>query len=216
MSARSLGLDDRLWTWLVANSVDEPPSCAALREVTASRDDARMQISPEQGQFLDFLVRLLGVQRIVEVGTYTGYSSLRMALAMPADGRLVACDINPETGAIAQAAWASAGVADRVALRLAPAIDTMSTLPEGAWDLVFIDADKTGYAAYVEAAWRLLRPGGVVAIDNTLWSGKVADPAVNDADTVALRALAAALRQDDRWDLCLVPIGDGLTLLRRR
>lgn len=220
MSARSLGLDDRLHTFVLAHGVREPEVCARLRLRTAEHPLARMQISPEQGQFMDWLVRALGVRRAIEVGTYTGYSALRVALALPEGGHLLCCDVNPDTTALAREAWAEAGVSDRIELVLAPAALTLQARLDageaGTWDFVFIDADKPGYASYVELSHHLLRAGGTVAIDNVLWSGRVADPADHEPDTVALRVLDRALATDERWDLSLVPIGDGLTLLRKR
>jgi predicted O-methyltransferase YrrM len=219
MSARTLTLDDRTYAWMLAHGTREPEVGARLRAETAAHPMARMQISPEQGQLLEWLVKALGVRRAVEVGTFTGYSALRIALALPDGGHLTCCDVSEEYTAIARRAWAEAGVTDRITLRLGPAVDTLAALiADGARDvdLVFIDADKESYAAYVEAAWTLLRTGGVVAIDNTLWSGRVADPADTEPSTEALRELATRLVADERWDLSLVPIGDGLTLLRKR
>lgn len=220
MSSRTLQLDDRTHAYLLAKGVREHPVAAALREATAARDDARMQISPEQGAFLTWLVRALGVQRALEVGTFTGYSALALALGMPEDGHLLCCDVNAETTALGREHWDRAGVGDRIELVIAPASETLSQRivagEGGSYDLVFLDADKTGYAAYVEAAHALLRPGGVVLIDNVLWSGSVADPDDTRESTVALRQLNAALHDDDRWDLSMLPVGDGLTLLRKR
>ncbi len=179
-----------------------------------------MQISPEQGQFMALLVRLMGARRILEVGTFTGYSALAMALALPADGRLIACDISEKWTAIARRYWRDAGVADRITLCLAPALVTLDGLLReragDTFDIVFIDADKQSYTAYYERALDLLHPGGIVLVDNTLWGGAVADASRTDRDTVAIRAFNAALKIDERIDLSLVPIGDGLTLARKR
>lgn len=220
MSLRSLGLDERLRDYLIWTSVDEHEVCRACREQTASREDARMQISAEQGQLMDWLVRLLGVRRAVEVGTFTGYSALRTALAMPADGRLTCCDIDPETGAVARSWWAQAGVSNRVELRIGPAADTLRALiaagEAGTVDMMFVDADKEQYAVYVDLAWELLRPGGVLLVDNVLWSGRVVDEQDAEPSTVAIRALNRSLRDDPRWDRVMIPIGDGLYCLRRR
>ena len=220
MSRKTLPLDDRLSDYLLSVGVREPEAARALREETAGRPESNMQIAPEQGQFLDFLIRALGVRRAIEVGVYTGYSALITALALPADGELIACDINPEWTAIGQRYWRQAGVSDRIRLHLRPALDTLNALigagESGRFDFAFIDADKEGYPDYFEACLKLMRPGGVIAVDNTLWSGHVADPAVQDADTAALRAFNAALRADSRVDLCLLPLADGLTLLRKR
>ena len=219
MSLRSLGVGDDLHAYLVWAGVEEPAVCAHCRQTTAARTDARMQISVEQGQFMDWLVRTLGVRRAVEIGTFTGYSALRVGLALPEDGQLVCCDVNPETGAVAQAYWEQAGIASKVSLRLGPAVDTLDALiaaGEGTFDFAFIDADKSSYAAYLQRVWALLRTGGVVLIDNVLWSGRVIDPADTTIDTEALRALNAGLREDPRWDRVMLPVGDGLTLLRKR
>lgn len=200
--------------------VREAPLLARLRQETARLPGAQMQIAAEEGQFLDLLIRLSGARRCVEVGVYTGYSSLVTALALPADGRLLACDINPETTAIARRYWAEAGVAQRIRLELTPALQTLdaelAAAGEGSYDFAFIDADKTGYLAYYERCLRLLRPGGLIAVDNTLWSGSVADPRKRDADTVAIREFNRHVHADQRVDFCLVPIADGVTLARKR
>jgi predicted O-methyltransferase YrrM len=179
-----------------------------------------MQIAPEQGQFMAMLVRLLNAREILEIGTFTGYSALAMALVLPPDGRIVACDINDEWTAIGRRYWREAGVAERIDLRLAPALQTLNALladgGQDRFDFAFIDADKTGYHAYYEACLKLVRPGGLIAVDNTLWDGRVADDSVQDADTCTIRAFNAALHDDVRVDVSLVPIGDGLTLARRR
>jgi predicted O-methyltransferase YrrM len=220
MSNRTIDLTDSLYDYLLSVSLRETDLQRRLREETAALPMARMQISPEQGQFMAMLVRLTGARRVLEVGVFTGYSSLAVALALPKDGRIVACDVSEEWTAVARRYWAEAGVADRIELRLAPAVDTLDALLEGGaagtFDLAFIDADKTSYLDYYERALRLLRPGGLVMTDNTLWSGRVADPEVGDADTVALRHYNEHLHRDTRVDLSLVPIGDGLTLARKR
>ena len=220
MSTRTLNLDDRLHDYLQRMSLREPEVLARLRAETMRLPMAVMQISPEQGQFMALLVRLLGARRCLEVGTFTGYSSLACALALPPDGELVALDISEEWTAIARRYWAEAGVAGRVRLQLGPAGESLRQLrrdgQEGAFDFMFIDADKPGYADYVEQGFHLVRAGGLIAIDNVLWSGLVADPGATDADTVALRKLNEQLQGDLRFDLSMVPIGDGLTLLRKR
>ena len=191
-----------------------------LRRETRAHPRAGMQIGPDQGLLLGFLVRLLGARRVVEVGTFTGYSALAMAMALPPGGRVLCCDISEEYTSVARRYWQEAGVADRIDLRLGPAESTLATLLEvegpGSQDLAFIDADKSGYDAYYEACLRLLRPGGVIALDNVLWSGRVADPAVSDADTVALRALNLKVRDDARVDAVVLSVGDGLTLARKK
>ena len=220
MSNRTIDLTDTLYDYLLSVSLRETDLQRRLREETAILSMARMQISPEQGQFMALIARLVGARRCLEVGVFTGYSSLAVALALPQDGRIVACDVSEEWTSVARRYWAAAGVADRIDLRLAPAIDTLDALIEaggaGTYDLAFIDADKPAYLAYYERVLVLLRPGGLVMTDNTLWSGRVADPEVGDADTVALRHYNEYLHRDSRVDLSLVPIGDGLTLARKR
>jgi caffeoyl-CoA O-methyltransferase len=178
---------------------------------------ARMQIAPEQGAFLTLLARLLDARFAVEVGTFTGYSSVCLARGLAAGGRLLCCDVSEEWTAVARDAWARAGLGDRIELRLAPAVDTLAALPaDPPIDLAFIDADKTGYRAYYEALLPRLRSGGVIAVDNVLWSGAVADPAVTDDDTEAIRAFNDHVAADERVDTVMLPIADGLTLLRKR
>lgn len=211
----TLPITPALHDYLFRESVRESDLLRRLREETEAHPRAGMQIAPEQGQFMALLVRLMQARRIVEVGTFTGYSSICMASAMPPDGRLIACDVSEEFTAVARGYWAEAGLTDRIELRLGPAAATLERMIAGgepAVDLVFIDADKTGYDTYYEQALRLLRPGGLILIDNTLWDGRVADPAVDDPDTVAIRRLNHKLRHDSRIALSLVPIGDGLTL----
>lgn len=220
MSTRSIQLTDPLYDYLLAVSLRETDLQRRLREETAANPMSRMQISPEQGQFMALLARLIGARRCIEVGVFTGYSSLAVALALPADGSIVACDVSEEWTAVARRYWAEAGVAARIDLRLAPALETLDSLladgGQGSFDLAFIDADKTNYLAYYERVFELLRPGGLVVVDNTLWSGRVADPAVDDEDTLALRHFNECLHRDQRVDLSLLPVGDGLTLARRR
>jgi O-methyltransferase len=220
MSTRTLNLEDGLYRYLCDVSLREPDVLRRLREVTAGLAEANMQISPEQGQFMALLARLIDARRYLEVGVFTGYSSLAVALALPEDGRVVACDISPEWTRIAQRYWQEAGVAHKVDLRLAPAADSLRALEHEGWagqfDLAFIDADKGGYLGYYEQTLRLLRPGGLVLVDNTLWSGRVADPADESPDTCAIRAFNAALHEDARVDLSLLPLGDGLTIARKR
>ena len=219
MSNRSLNLDDTLYEYLLTHSLREHPEQIALREATRSHPRAGMQISPEQGQFMALLVKLLGARRTLEIGVFTGYSALSVALALPDDGRILACDISAEFTSIGRPHWERAGVARKIDLRLAPALETLDAeLAAGAagrYDFAFIDADKTGYAAYFERCLQLLRPGGLIAIDNVLWSGAVARPA-HDDDTRALQALNERLHRDERIDLAVLPVGDGLTLARKR
>jgi predicted O-methyltransferase YrrM len=220
MSERSLGLDPRLYRYLVEHSVREHPVQRELREATAGMKHAGMQISPEQGQFMALLVKLIGARRTIEIGVFTGYSALSVALALPADGKVVACDVSEEWTSVGRKFWQKAGVAERIDLRLAPALQTLDALltagGAGQYDFAFIDADKTGYAAYYERCMQLVRGGGLIAVDNTLWSGAVADAAQQDEDTRALRAFNDRLLGDERIDLSLLPIGDGLTLARKR
>ena len=219
MSNRSISLNDELYQYLLAISLREPTLLAELRERTRQLPDANMQIAPEQGQFMQWLVGLLGARRTLEIGVYTGYSALATALALPSDGRVIACDIDPESTAIAQHFWERAGVAQRIELRLRPALETLAALlaedRAGEFDFAFIDADKQNYGAYFDACLQLLRPGGVIAVDNVLWGGRVIDPSVDDSATVAIRQFNEKIRSDDRVAISLVPIGDGLTLARK-
>ncbi len=220
MSNQSIGLDDRLYSYFLSVSLREHPALKALREETATHPMGQMQISPEQGQLMALLVKFGGVRRAIEIGVFTGYSALAVALALPPDGQLIACDVSEEYTAIARRYWAKAGVADRIDLRLAPALETLEALlsagEAGSFDLVFIDADKSNYDAYYERSLQLVRTGGLIAIDNVLWYGRVADPTVTDNRTEKIRSLNAKLHQDDRIDLSLIPIGDGLSLARKR
>jgi len=220
MSGKTFLLDGKLAAYYEKVALREPKLFAALREETAQLPMARMQIAPEQGQLMGMLVRLMSARRCIEVGVFTGYSSLAVALALPEDGELLACDVSEEWTAIARRYWQRAGVADKINLVLAPALATLDAElaagRAGTFDFAFIDADKTNYARYYERCLTLLRPGGMIAVDNTLWSGRVADPKVRDADTRALRAFNAKVAVDERVDLCLVPIADGLTLCRKR
>jgi O-methyltransferase len=220
MSNRSIGLDGPLYDYLLEISLRESPVLAELRVETASLAQAHMQIAPEQGQFMAFLAQLIGARRYLEIGTFTGYSALAVALVLPDDGQVIACDISREWTAIAQRYWSRAGVAHRIQLELRPALETLDQLratgQAGTFDLAFIDADKTGYLAYYEHCLALLRPGGLIMIDNTLWDGAVVDPEDREPDTEAIRAFNCHVRQDQRVALSLVPIGDGLTLAQKR
>ena len=216
---RSITVDDRLYDYILANSLREPALLKALRKETAKLPQSMMQISPEQGQFMALLVQLIGAKRTIEVGTFTGYSSLVVALALPPNGRITACDVSEEFTSVARRYWAKAGVAGKIDLRLAPALETLDKLladgKAGRFDFAFIDADKPNYLGYYERCLKLLRTGGLMAIDNVLWSGEVANPAVTDANTKAIRALNKHVHKDARVSMSLVPIGDGLTLLRK-
>ena len=216
MSNRTLNLTDDLVAYVHRLGVREHPVLAALRERTMALPEHNMQIAPDQGAFMAMLVRLSGAKRILEIGTFTGYSSTAMALALPPDGRMLCCDVSREWTDIARQAWADAGVADRVDLRLAPATETLATLDDGSFDLAFIDADKSGYDAYYEGCLRVVRPGGLILVDNVLWSGAVADPAADDESVRAIRALNEKIAADERVDHVLLPVADGLTLARVR
>jgi caffeoyl-CoA O-methyltransferase len=219
MSSRTIQVDEKLYQYLLAKSVREPGILHRLREETARLPNSNMQISPEQGRLMALLTQLMGARRCIEVGVFTGYSSLSVALALPDDGRIVACDISEEYTSIAKRYWAEAGVEDKIDLRIGPALKTLDKLiaadEERQYDFAFIDADKSHYANYYERALKLLRPNGLLAFDNTLWSGRVLDEADHSEDTVAIRDFNEKLYGDERIDLSLVPIGDGLTLARK-
>jgi len=220
VSRRTEPMTDELYDYLLSVSLREPEVLRRLREETASLEQAGLQISPEQGQLMALLVELIGATRTLEIGTFTGYSALVVALALPADGCVVACDVSEEWTRVARRYWAEAGVAENIDLRLGPALDTLDTLlaeeRTGGFDFAFIDADKESYDAYYERCLALVRRGGLIAIDNVLWHGRVVDPSDTDADTEAIRVLNAKLAHDERVSISLVPIGDGLTLARKR
>lgn len=219
MTNRSIGLNDELQRYVLEHSLREDRLLRELREETAGLAEHNMQIAPEQGQFMALMARLIGAKRYVEVGTFTGYSALAVALAMPGDGRIIACDTSREWTDIARRYWQRAGVEDRIKLELRPALKTLDELLvsgcEDTFDLAFIDADKSGYIDYFERCHDLVRPGGLVMIDNTLWDGKVVDSSHDDADTEAIRSFNDYLRDREEIDCSLVPIGDGLTLVRK-
>ncbi|MCH7936300.1 MAG: class I SAM-dependent methyltransferase [Proteobacteria bacterium] len=220
MSSRTIVLTDALYEYMLSVSLREPGVLRRLREETAKMAQHNMQISPEQGQFMALLVELTGASKCLEIGTFTGYSALSVALALPGDGRIVACDISEEFTSLAKPYWREAGVAGKIDLRLGPALETLDALiaggEGGAFDFAFIDADKVNYLGYFQRALDLVRAGGLILVDNVLWHGAVVDPSRDDEDTEAIRAFNRALADDPRISLSLVPIGDGLTLARKR
>lgn len=219
MTHQTLNLNDALYTYYQAIAYREPLILQELRHYTAQRPGAKMQVAPEQAQFLALLVKLLGAKNLLEIGVFYGYSSLALALALPPDGHLITCDQDSKTTAIAQQFWQKAGVQDQITLKLGPALNTLQELLQTGknayFDLIFIDADKRNYDTYYEMSLLLLRPGGLILLDNVLWSGKVADPAIQDPKTQMLRDLNLKLRFDIRVEISLIPIGDGLTLIRK-
>ena len=219
MTDRNVNLDERLYAYLQEHSLREHPVLRELREATAGMRHSGMQISPEQGQFMALLVRILNARFTLEIGVFTGYSALAVALAMPEDGRLLACDISDEYTRVGRPFWDQAGVAGKIDLQLGPALATLDARiaagEAGRYDFAFIDADKASYDAYYERCLLLLRQGGLIAIDNVLWGGSVARPA-KDADTAALQALNTKIHADQRVDMAMLPIGDGVTLARKR
>lgn len=219
MSNRTLALDEALHHYLLTHGVRESPAQTRLREVTRTHEWAIMQICPEQGAFMALLIKLLGARRALEIGVFTGYSALSVAQSLPDDGYLLACEINDEYTRIGRPFWEQAGVARKIDLRLAPALQTLDACLEtgqaGSYDFAFIDADKVNYDAYYERCLALVRAGGLIALDNVLWNGAVARPPQTEA-TAALQALNLKLHADERIDLCMLPVGDGLTLARKR
>jgi caffeoyl-CoA O-methyltransferase len=221
MSYKSIGLRDHLYEYLSAVSLREPDILKQLREETAQLPNAGMQIAPDQGQLMALLIKLTGARKVLDVGVFTGYSSLSVALALPANGHITAFDVNADWTAIAQRYWQKAGVADKITLHLIPAISGLDTLlatqgAEESYDFAFIDADKENYDGYYERILRLLKPGGLLLIDNVLWGGRVADDTIQDIDTNAIRALNKKIHADQRVDISLLPVADGLTLVLKR
>jgi caffeoyl-CoA O-methyltransferase len=215
MAGRAPFLPEKIARYILEHSVREPAILAELRAATASVPYSGMQIGPDQGQFMQLLVQAIGAKRCLEIGTYTGYSALAVALALPEDGRVVCCDISEEWTAIARRFWKKAGVEHKISLKLAPALETLKTL-QGPFDFAFIDADKGNYENYYERCLALVRTGGLIAVDNTLWSGWVADGKRRDDDTRALRAFNDKLHRDERVALSMLPLGDGVTLALKR
>jgi predicted O-methyltransferase YrrM len=220
MANKTMGISDDLAAYVVEVGAREPEVLARLREVTASIPQHGMQIAPEEGAFLAMLAELTGSRRCIEIGTFTGYSSTAVALRLPEDGRMVCCDVSEEWTSVAREYWAEAGVTDKIDLRIGPASETLDGLlvdgGEGSYDFAFVDADKSSYDGYYERLLRLVRTGGLIAFDNTLWGGEVLDPDPEDEDTRAIQALNRKLAGDDRISVCLLPIADGVTLARCR
>lgn len=217
--SRTLTIDDTLFQYIVDHAAREHPAQVGLREATRDHPYAGMQIGPDQGQFMALLVKLIGAKRTIEIGVFTGYSALSVALALPEDGRVLACDINDEFTRVGKPFWKQAGVEHKIDLKLQPAMKTLDERlaagEAGRYDFAFIDADKRSYDGYYERCLQLVRQNGLIAIDNTLWSGEVARPAKNE-DTAALQALNDKLHRDERVDVSLLTVGDGLTLVRKR
>jgi predicted O-methyltransferase YrrM len=221
MSDRSIGLSEALHQYLLANSVREPEILASLRQETDRHPLSNMQISPEQGQLMGLLVQLIGAKKCLEIGVFTGYSSLSVALNLPDDGRIVACDVSDEFTAIARKYWQAAGVSEKIDLQIAPALETLDRLlangEAGTFDFAFIDADKNNYAAYYDRCFDLVRQGGLILVDNVLWYGRVIDPTMNeDKRTQAIKEINQQIYHDDRVQISLIPIGDGLTIARKK
>ncbi len=220
MSSRNNNIPDELYDYILANSLRDRPELKALRDETALMPMAGMQISPDQGQFMALLVKAMGARKVIEVGTFTGYSALVVAGALPADGKLVACDVSEEYTSVGHPHWKKAGLALKIDLRLGPAVETLDVMiaagESGQYDMAFIDADKKNYGLYYESCLTLLRPGGLILVDNVLWGGRVADPAEQDESTQAIRALTKKMHADERIDFSMLPVGDGLSLAVKR
>ena len=220
MSSRNNNIPDELYNYILANSLRDRPELKALRDETALMPMAGMQISPDQGQFMALLVKAMGARKVIEVGTFTGYSALVVAGALPADGKLVACDVSEEYTSVGHPHWNKAGLALKIDLRLGPAVETLDVMiaagESGQYDMAFIDADKKNYGLYYESCLTLLRPGGLILVDNVLWGGRVADPAEQDESTQAIRALTKKMHADERIDFSMLPVGDGLSLAVKR
>lgn len=220
MSNQTISITDSIYNYICENSLREDENLSSLRAYTYRMEQRNMQISPEQGQFMQLLIKVMGAKKTIEVGVFTGYSSLCVALALPNDGSMVACDISKKFTDIAEKYWEDANVRDKINLKIGPAKDTLKELIDkdmsNTFDFAFIDADKINYDNYYELCLELLRPGGLIAIDNVLWSGDVADDRINDIDTEAIRYLNKKLHKDSRVNISLIPIGDGLTLALKK
>lgn len=221
MANRTETMSDELYEYMLQVSLREPGPMKRLRDVTYTMEARGCQSPPEQNQFMGLLAKMIGARRVLEIGVFTGYSTMALALALPDDGQVIACDISDEWTAVGRPFWDEAGVSHKIELRLAPATETLRKLVEdrsqhNRFDLAFVDADKANYDAYYELCMQLIRPGGVIALDNMLWHGAVIDPARQDEDTLAIREINAKLLQDARVDISMVPVGDGLTLARKR
>ena len=218
--SQTMYLTEDLYNYMLLHSLRESEVARRLRRETSKHERASMQISPDQAQFMAFLVKLINAKRTVEIGVFTGYSSLAVALALPPDGEIVACDVNEEWASTARRYWREAGVDHKITLRLAPALETLTDLinngQEAAFDFAFIDADKENYGHYYECCLRLVRQGGLIAIDNVLWGGRVVDESARDEETQAIRRLNDVIYEDSRVDISLIPVGDGVTLLRKK
>jgi predicted O-methyltransferase YrrM len=220
MANQTLNLSQQIVEYIQSVSVREAPVLQELRQETVTHPMGRMQIAPEQGQFMTLLLQLIGAKKVLEIGVFTGYSSLAMALVLPPDGKLIACDVSEEYTKIARKYWEKAGVSHKIELLLGPALESLDNLlnqgESDSFDFIFIDADKSNYDLYYEKSLQLVRPGGLITIDNVLWHGRVADPEIKDNRTKIIRALNEKIHQDQRVELSLVPIGDGLTLVRKK
>lgn len=220
MSSRNNNIPTELYDYILDSTLRDRPELKALRDETADMPMAGMQISPDQGQFMALLVKATGAKKAIEVGTFTGYSALIVAGALPADGKLIACDVSDEYTSVGRPHWAKAGLTDKIDLRLGPAVETLDAMiaagEAGTYDMAFIDADKENYGHYYERCLRLLRAGGLILVDNVLWGGRVADAAEQDDSTTAIRALTQKMHSDDRIDFSLIPVGDGLSLAVKR
>lgn len=219
MSTETLNLNEELYSYLKNTSLREPEVLQKLRNETQTMHGAVMQISPEEGQFMGLLITLMGAKKTLDIGTFTGYSALSVALALPPDGKVISCDVDKNATDVAQKYWKAAGVDKKISLQLGDATKTLQALIDkgeaGTFDFAFIDADKNNYDVYYEQALKLLRKGGLIVIDNVLWSGKVADPDVNDAATTSIRALNEKVLKDNRVMISLLPLSDGVTLARK-